>query len=178
MVMAGDGQDRHAFLLFSTALSGMAPRRCRASGSGCSRRGIGISRGEAPATKAEAPLAWRALARSRPVRASRRGKLLGRRCGCARGRTGLARNAVRLLSQQDAPRRVSRMGPFWGDGQPVSLRSRSSQAHQENRSRNRLPHGRCRRAFNVTLCVCGDQAFPRWAGRGSKTMDHERLVMH
>ena len=54
--------------------------------------------------------------------------------------------------------------------------SRSSQAHKENRSRNGLPHGRCRRAFNVTLCVSGDQAFPRWSYRGSKTMDHERLV--
>ena len=48
---------------------------------------------------------------------------------------------------------------------------------KENRSRNGLPPGRCRRAFNVTLCVSGDQAFPRWADRGSKTMDHERLVM-
>ena len=69
------------------------------------------------------------------------------------------------------------MEEFWGNGQPVSLRSRSSQAHKENRSRNGLPPGRCRRAFNVTLCVSGDQAFPRWADRGSKTMDHERLVM-
>ena len=55
--------------------------------------------------------------------------------------------------------------------------SRSSQAHQENRSRNGLPHGRCRRAFNVTLCISGDQAFPRRADRGSTTMDHDRLVM-
>ena len=37
-------------------------------------------------------------------------------------------------------------------------------------------HGRCRRAFNVTFCVSGDQAFPRRADRGSQTMDHERLV--
>ena len=44
-------------------------------------------------------------------------------------------------------------------------------------SRNGLPPGRCRRASNVTLCESGDQAFPRWADRGSKTMDHERLVM-
>ena len=72
---------------------------------------------------------------------------------------------------------VSRMEEFWGNGQPVSLYSRSSQAHTENRSRNGLPPGRCSRAFNVTLCVSGDQAFPRWADRGSKTMDHERLVM-
>ena len=53
----------------------------------------------------------------------------------------------------------------------------SSQAHKENRSRNGLPPGGCRRAFNVTLCVSGDQAFLRWADRGSETMDHERLVM-
>ena len=72
---------------------------------------------------------------------------------------------------------VPRMEEFWGNGQPVSLCSRSSQAHQENRSRNELPPGRCRRASNVTLCESGDQAFPRWADRGSKTMDHERLVM-
>ena len=44
-------------------------------------------------------------------------------------------------------------------------------------SRYGLPPGRCRRAFNVTLCVSGDQAFPRRADRGGKTMDHERLVM-
>src|SRR6476660_4818045 len=50
-------------------------------------------------------------------------------------------------------------------GQPVSLRSRSSQAHQENRRRNGLPPGRCRRAFNVTLRGSGDQAFPRWTDR-------------
>jgi hypothetical protein len=72
---------------------------------------------------------------------------------------------------------VPGMAEFWGNGRPVSLRSRSSQAHKENRSRNGLPPGRCRRAFNVTLCVSGDQAFPRWADRGSKTMDHERLAM-
>ena len=72
---------------------------------------------------------------------------------------------------------VPRMEESWGNGQPVSLCPRSSQAHKENRSRNGLPHGRCRRAFNVTLCVSGDQAFPRWADRGSTTMDHERLMM-
>ena len=68
----------------------------------------------------------------------------------------------------DAPS-FPRMEEPWGNGQPISLRSRSSQAHQENRSRNGLPPGRCRRAFNVTLCVSGDQAFSRWADRGSKT---------
>ena len=34
---------------------------------------------------------------------------------------------------------------------------RSSQARKENRSRNGLPPGRCRRAFDVTLCVSGDE---------------------
>jgi hypothetical protein len=72
---------------------------------------------------------------------------------------------------------VPRMEESWGNGQPVSIRSRSSQPHQENRSRNGLPPRRCRRASNVTLCISGDQAFPRWADRGCKTMDHDRLVM-
>ena len=72
---------------------------------------------------------------------------------------------------------VPRMEESWGNGQPVSLCPRSSQAHKENRSRNGLPPGRCRRAFNVTLCISGDQAFPRRADRGSTTMDHERLMM-
>ena len=72
---------------------------------------------------------------------------------------------------------VPRMAEFWGNGQPVSLCSRSSQAHKGGRSRNGLPPGRCRRAFNVTLCVSGDQAFPGWADRGSKNVDHERLLM-
>jgi hypothetical protein len=69
------------------------------------------------------------------------------------------------------------MEEFWGNGQSVSLCSRSSQANTENGSRNGLRPRRCRRAFNVTLCVSGDQAFPRWADRRSKTMDHERPVM-
>src|SRR6476659_7856556 len=44
------------------------------------------------------------------------------------------------------------MEEYWGNGQSVSLCSRSSQAHTENRSRNGLRPRRCRRAFNVTLC--------------------------
>jgi hypothetical protein len=35
-----------------------------------------------------------------------------------------------------------RMEEFWGNGQPVSLCSRSSQAHKENRSRNGLRPGK------------------------------------
>jgi hypothetical protein len=66
---------------------------------------------------------------------------------------------------------------FWGNGQRVSLYSRSSQAHKENRSRNGLLPGKCRRAFDLTLCVSGDQAFPGWADRGGKTMDHEPLAV-
>src|SRR6476660_9906591 len=56
---------------------------------------------------------------------------------------------------------------FGGNGQPVSLCPRSSQAHKENRSRGGRSHGRCRRANNVTLCIGGEQAFPRRADRGS-----------
>ena len=48
---------------------------------------------------------------------------------------------------------------------------RDHHKRKENRSRNGLLHGRCRRAFSVTLCVSRDQAFPGWADRGSKTMD-------
>jgi hypothetical protein len=47
----------------------------------------------------------------------------------------------------------SGMGEFWGNGRAVSLYSRSPQAHKENRSRNGLHPGKCRRAFDVTtLC--------------------------
>jgi hypothetical protein len=71
---------------------------------------------------------------------------------------------------------VSRMGQFCGDGQPVSVRARSSQAHKTDRRRDGLPLWRCRRAFHVTLRVRRDQAFPGWADRASTAMDHHWLV--
>ena len=54
---------------------------------------------------------------------------------------------------------------------------RDHHKRKENRSRNGLRPGKCRRTSHVTLCESGDQAFPRWADRGSTTMDHERLMM-
>jgi hypothetical protein len=82
--------------------------------------------------------------------------------------TRTSRQPAAFLASSSKPG-VPGMAESWGNGQPVLLRSRSSQAHKENRSRNGLPHGRCRRALNVTLCISGDQAFPRRADRGSTT---------
>ena len=39
---------------------------------------------------------------------------------------------------------LSWMGEPWGNGGPFSLCARSPQANQEDRRRNRFPHGKCR----------------------------------
>ena len=88
-----------------------------------------------------------------PARATKICDRAGRLCETREGGRPAHRGNRRSCRPHHRSPVVPRMEEFWGNGQPVSLCSRSSQAHKENRSRNGLPPGRCRRASNVTLCV-------------------------
>ena len=71
---------------------------------------------------------------------------------------------------------LPRLGQSRGTGDALPLRARSSQAHQEDRPRDRLRRGQCRTAPGVTLCFRRDQAFFCRGDRGRETMGHDRAL--
>ena len=68
------------------------------------------------------------------------------------------------------------LGRLRRNGEPLSLRPRPRETHQESRGRYRLAPRGCRRTFGIALCVSEDPALPRRADRTSTTMDYRRLV--